>query len=214
MSLVKKYEELNKLSEECVKKIMSINQEYLKSDSMDYPYDVVDNMLNNYNSLYNKVIRKKNSFINILLCKFSSKKEELLHSMLVYDKYEIFNVASEKTVPYILEYFEEHKLVEEDLEDISAKVFPTIRGFYLKSLVNLYRECKKCDRILHNGNALAYLQEIFVEYIISNILSEQKRKGVKSGVIWSYKEICYKILDESVLKFRKVERIENKRYPD
>ena len=78
---------------------------------------------------------------------------------------------------------------------------------------NILKAEKKCDRILHNGNALAYLQEIFVEYIISNILSEQKRKGVKSGVIWSYKEICYKILDESVLKFRKVERIENKRYP-
>ena len=214
MNLVKSYEELNKLSEELVSNIVNINSNYLKSDSTDYPYDQVDGMLNKYNSLYNKVIRKKNSFGNLILSKFSSKRLEWLNSMIVYDKYEIFNMASEKTVPCILEYFEEHRLVEEDLENISAKVFPTIRGFYLKPLVNLYRECKKCDRILHNGNALAYLQEIFVEYIISNILSEQKRKGVKSGVIWSYKEICYKILDESVLKFRKVERIENKRYPD
>lgn len=214
MNLVKSYEELNKLSDELVSSIVNVNSDYLKSDSFDYPYDFVDNMLNKYSSLYNKVIRKKNSFINLFLSKFSSKRLEWLNSMIVYDKYEIFNMASEKTVPAILEYFEEHKLVEEDLEDISAKIFPTIRGFYLKPLVNLYRECKKCDRILHNGNALAYLQEIFVEYIISNILSEQKRKGVKSGVIWSYKEICSKILDESVLKFRKVERINNKRYPD
>ena len=44
---------------------------------------------------------------------------------------------------------------------------------------------------------------MFVEYIISNILNDPARKGVKSGVVWTYKEICYNILDEDVLKIRR-----------
>ena len=84
MSLKNKYEELNNLSKDCIEKIVNINQEYLKSDSMDYPYDEVDNMLNKYNLLYNKVIKQKNSFSFFFLIKKCKISLHYHHGMLLW----------------------------------------------------------------------------------------------------------------------------------
>ena len=57
MSLVKKYEQLNKVALELVETIRLINEEYLKRDINDiqYPYDEVSKLANEFDLKYKKL---------------------------------------------------------------------------------------------------------------------------------------------------------------
>jgi hypothetical protein len=68
----------------------------------------------------------------------------------------------------------------------------------LRYTIYLYRKSK--DVVSNDSEILAYLQEMFVGYIISNIVHNPARGRIRSSVVWTYEEICMNILNEEVLK--------------
>lgn len=199
MNLMKKSIELNKIIEEVVVSIRDLNEKYLIGE-IDYPYNEISSLLDKYDVKYRRLMKKKNSLINKILCKMNSKRKKMIKELKLLDKYEVHNKASVESIPLILDVYEQNKLSEESREEIKKKLFPVMNGFTLYYLVELYPKCKRCDRIQRSANGLAYLQEMFVDFIIARILNDNKRKGLNYGVVWTYQEICNNFLDEKPYK--------------
>lgn len=199
MSLVNSYVELNRVADEMIATIKNINERYFNED-IEYPNNEISMFLNKYDVMFKRVIRKRNSIVNKILNKINKKRQKQLDGMKILDRYEVHNKASVESISLILDTFEQNKLTEDSRVEVKEKLFPVVNGFSLYYLVELYPKCKKCERIQRSANGLAYLQEMFVEFIIANILHDNMRKGLKSGVVWSYQEICNNILDEKPYK--------------
>ena len=113
-------------------------------------------------------------------------------------KYEVLNMASEKNIEQILNYLSNNELDDENNKKIVVnKIFPIVKNMDLKNTIYLYRRSKNI--VGNDANALGYLQEMFVGYIVSNFAHNPARRGARRSVGWTYEEICKDILKEDVL---------------
>ena len=197
MSLVKEYDKLNKLADEVVKDIGVINEKYLNED-IEYPHGDVSKLMDRYDVMLGKVLRKRYSLISIFLSKINSKRRDTVRSLESLNKHEILNTASNNTIMQLLELFSDKKLYDEDNRKIlNDKIFPIVKNMNLSGVVSLYKKIKEKT---YDENALRNLQEMFVEYIISNILHDPVKGRTRGAVVWTYEEICKNILNEESLK--------------
>lgn len=197
MSLVKDYDELNKLADEIVNTIGAINEKYLNED-MEYPYGDVSKLMNRYDVMLGKVLRKRYSLFSDFLNKINSKRRDTVRGLEALNKYELLNIASNNSILQLLELFSDKKLYDEDSRKIlNDKIFPIVKNMNLSGVVSLYKKIKEKT---YDENSLRNLQEMFVGYIISNILHDPVRGRSRSAVVWSYEEICKNILNEESLK--------------
>ena len=196
MGLVKDYSELNKIANDVVKKISDINEKYLNSDG-EYPYSEVNELINKYDMMLGKILKKKYSFVSEFLNKIDSKRSEKVDELDAPNKYEVLNMASEDSINEILYYLSKnYKIEDRDNKKIVAdKIFPIVKDMDLKNTIYLYRQSKK----MVSGDSLGYLQDMFVGFIISNIVHNPARGRARSSVIWTYEEVCKNILEEDMI---------------
>ena len=205
MGLVKDYSELNKIAEDISKKISEINLKYLNSD-VDYPYDEVSKLIGKYDAMLGKVLKKRYSSISEFLSKIDSKRGKIVDELDAPSKYEVLNMASESNIEAILNYLANSRLDDENSKKIVGdKIFPIVKDMDLKNIIYLYRQSKNV--VSNDNNTLGYLKDMFVGYIISNIVHNPARGRVRSSVIWTYEEVCENILKEDMLKVDENSRI-------
>ena len=203
MRLVKDYLELNKIAKEMVKEISEINEKYLNNDG-NYPYDEVDKLIDKYDAMLQKLLKKRYSSFSEFLNSINSNRSEKVSKLYAPSKYEVLNMASRENINDILYYLSQNYKIEEEetMKKVGDKIFPIVKGMDLGNIIDLYRQSKK----IVSGDSLGYLQSLFVGYIISNMVHNPARGKVRSNVLWTYEEVCKNILKEEVLREGKSSR--------
>jgi len=200
MSIKKDYLQLNKMADEIVDSISSINEKYL-DDNIEYPYNEVYILVDKYDLMLRKVLKKRYSLVNDVLNKINPKRKDMLVELDAPNKYEILNMASERNISKLLDFFKNNSLVDDESSQyIKHKMFPVIKNMELKNITYLYRECKQI--VSQDSYSLGKLQNMFVGYIISNIMHDPARgmSGYRTSMLWTYEEVCKNILKEEVLE--------------
>jgi len=206
MGLNIKFNELNNLADELSSTIYNIYENYLNND-FDFPYRAVMVLENKYNLMRKQVYKSKYSKINEILYNFSLKKKEDWQKLNAPTIEEIFCKASENVLPEITSKIDKYTPVDDkSKKDISDRLIPIIKNLKLNSITELYREFKRFLSKKHTGTSdvkWIYLQELFVGFIITKLSHNQMNKYSRSHMMYTYEEVCKRILKEPVLSIDK-----------
>ena len=207
MGLSRKFNELNSFANELSSAIYEIYENYLNND-IDFPYKTVSVLNEKYDKMREEIYKSKYSKLNEIFYNFSVRKKEIWNKFNAPTVEEIFNNASEKSLSLIRRDVKKY-LPSDDItkEAISNRLVPIVKNLKLSSITGLYNEFKKILSKSHFNNLdkrEIYLQQMFVGFIMTNLAHNPMNKYSRSRMMYTYDEVCKKILDEPVLSLEKI----------
>lgn len=205
MKLEKDFRELNRFSLNIEQVIIKFYNDYYKNGGK-FPYNMLDYYINKYNSVYQLMYKRKESFINKLLSNVSDNFKNMLDRCEVRNSKEILHDVCKNYILIIKnDAFKYIPDDEDNKEKIYYRLFPVIENLYIDEIVDLYRyfvNYVNVNIVDNNEEILYYLQRLFVSYIyiILNNDVSSRYKYKYNGNNLEYDEVCERVLKEEVKK--------------
>lgn len=211
LKLERDFKELNRFSLNMEQVIEKLYADYYGKDK-GFPYNILDYYVNKYDSLYELMYKRKESFVNKTLGSISDNYKKMLDRCNVRSSKEILRGVCLKYSAKIKKDVGSYIPISDDSRElIYSMLFPIIEGLEISDIINLYdyfveyAAVTKDDPYADNyalgrGDYLEvvyHLQRLFVSFIYIILEKEpQNYKYKYTGSSLTYDEVCELVLKE------------------